>query len=62
MRSLEWSGEVVVLRSLAADGAVEETRLWVADYDGFAWLRTGNPESQWLARIEGDPCPRHPAV
>jgi hypothetical protein len=35
------SGEVVVLETRDAAGAVHETRLWVVDHEGFAWLRTG---------------------
>ena len=32
------SGEVVVLRTRDASGPVHETRVWVADEAGFAWL------------------------
>jgi len=49
------SGEVVVLRSADASGAVHETRLWVVDDAGRAWLRTGNAESAWLLRVRANP-------
>ena len=35
------SGEVVVLSYTDAAGEVHETRLWVVDHQGFAWLRSG---------------------
>jgi hypothetical protein len=49
------SGEVVVLRSADASGVVHETRLWVVDDAGRAWLRTGNPDSAWLQRVRTNP-------
>ena len=49
------SGEVVVLTSRDAAGEMHETRLWVVDRGGSAWLRTGNPQSQWLARVRANP-------
>jgi hypothetical protein len=49
------SGEVVVVSAAEPSGTVQSTRLWVVDADGFAWLRTGNPDSAWLARLRADP-------
>lgn len=49
------SGEVVVLRTRDAEGGVHETRLWVVDHEGAAWLRAGNPDSGWLARLRSRP-------
>jgi hypothetical protein len=49
------SGEVVVLETRDASGAVHETRLWVVDHSGFAWLRTGEAQAPWLARLRVDP-------
>ena len=49
------SGEVVVLETRDAAGAVHETRLWVVDYEGFAWLRTGEAQAPWLARLRAHP-------
>jgi len=49
------SGEVVVLETHDSTGAVHETRVWVVDHDGFAWLRTGDPKSPWLARLRENP-------
>jgi hypothetical protein len=49
------SGEVVVLETRDAAGAVHETRLWVVDYEGSAWLRTGEAQAPWLARLRANP-------
>jgi hypothetical protein len=49
------SGEVVVLRTLDAAGGVHETRLWVVDHDGSAWLRAGNPTGGWFPRLSARP-------
>jgi hypothetical protein len=48
------SGEVVVLETHDAAGA-HATRLWVVDDGGFAWLRTGDPGTPWLARLQASP-------
>jgi len=45
--------EVVVLHSHGADGD-HETRLWVVDDDGSAWLRTGSTNGSWLPRIRAN--------
>jgi hypothetical protein len=47
------SGEVVVLETRDAVGA-HETRVWVVDDAGTAWLRTG-PQSPWLTRLRANP-------
>ncbi|TFG96725.1 MAG: hypothetical protein E4H11_02970 [Myxococcales bacterium] len=49
------SGEVVVLRTLDAEGGVHETRLWVVDHEGSAWLRAGNPHGGWFPRLSARP-------
>jgi hypothetical protein len=49
------SGEVVVLETRDAAGAVHETRLWVVDHAGFAWLRTGEAKAPWLMRLRANP-------
>jgi hypothetical protein len=49
------SGEVVVLRTLDATGGIHETRLWVVDHDGAAWLRAGNPNAGWFPRLSARP-------
>jgi hypothetical protein len=49
------SGEVVVLRTRDAGGAVHETRLWVVDDAGTAWLRSGSPEAGWFQRLSAEP-------
>jgi hypothetical protein len=48
------SGEVVVLETRDAAGP-HETRIWVVDDAGFAWLRTGDPTAGWLARLRANP-------
>ncbi len=49
------SGEVVVLETRDATGTAHETRLWVVDHEGFAWLRTGDASAPWLARLRTHP-------
>ena len=46
--------EVVVLHSHGADGD-HETRVWVVDDAGHAWLRTGASNATWLPRIRSNP-------
>ena len=45
--------EVVVLHSHGVDGD-HETRLWVVDDAGAAWLRTGAANATWLPRIRAN--------
>jgi len=54
MGASELGGEVVTLRTNAPGGEAE-TRIWVVDDGGSAWLRAGNPGSGWLQRIDADP-------
>ncbi len=49
------SGEVVVLRTTDAAGQSQETRLWVVDDGGRAWLRSGNESSGWYLRLRERP-------
>ena len=51
----ERGGEIVTLRTSDAAGAVHETRIWVVDADGTAWLRAGDPKSGWLSRLRERP-------
>lgn len=48
----EQGGEVVTLMTFDAEGKGSETRLWVVDDAGHAWLRAGQPGSSWLQRIQ----------
>lgn len=48
---IEIGREVVTLRTQRPDGSWQETRLWVVDHDGAAWLHSAGEE--WLARFEG---------
>jgi hypothetical protein len=49
------SGEVVVLRTTDPDGSAQETRLWVIDDGGHAWLRAGNPSVEWYRNLSERP-------
>jgi len=51
----EMGAEVVTLRTTGGDGATVETRLWIVEDEGFAWLRSGVPTASWLGRIEAHP-------
>ncbi len=44
--------EVVELHTLDAQNERVVTRLWVVDDEGLQYLRAGNPEMIWLARIK----------
>ncbi len=48
------SGEVVVLETQNDQGQIEQTRLWVVDYEGRAWLRSGSPMSGWYQRLQAN--------
>ncbi len=49
------SGEVVVLQTVDAQGQAQETRLWVVDHNGSAWLRSGSSQSGWYQRLVAVP-------
>ena len=49
------SGEVVVVTTVDADGNPAETRLWVVDREGSAYLRSGSPQSGWFQRMQANP-------
>ena len=49
------SGEVVVVTTQDAAGNPQETRLWVVDAEGFAWLRSGSPQAGWFQRMQQNP-------
>lgn len=51
----EAGGEIVTLETVSADGQASETRLWVVDHEGHAWLRSGQPSSGWFVRLEANP-------
>lgn len=51
----EVGGEVVTLETRDAQGEPQQTRLWVVDHEGHAWLRSGAPESGWFLRLETNP-------
>jgi hypothetical protein len=47
--------EVVVLRSADENGVTRETKLWVVDLDGTAWVRVARPERSWFERVRERP-------
>ena len=47
--------EVAKLRTVDAQGVVHETKLWVVDHDGAAWVRVARPERQWFQRLKQHP-------
>ncbi len=49
------SGEVVVITTRDTAEGAQQTRLWVVDHDGDAWLRAGSPASGWFRRITANP-------
>lgn len=49
--------EVVVLSTRASDGSERQTRVWVADHDGAAWIEVANPERDFYFDLQ-----RHPKV
>lgn len=49
------SGEVATIRTVDADGAPLETRIWVVDHEGAQWIRTGSSASRWMARVKASP-------
>lgn len=48
------SGEVLVLETLDAEGQPHETRIWVVDDAGVAWVR-GGEGSGWVQRLLQNP-------
>jgi hypothetical protein len=48
-------GEVAVLRTFDASGAPHETKLWVVDHAGHAWVRVARPERSWYRRLLASP-------
>src|SRR5262249_27627783 len=47
--------EVVVLRTFDADGGAHETKMWVVDRDGRAWVRVAQPGRLWYRRLLANP-------
>lgn len=47
--------EVALLRTVDDAGAVHETKLWVVDHDGAAWVRVARPEREWFRRLREHP-------
>lgn len=50
-----YGGERVTLRTTDAAGASHTTPLWVVELDGHAWLRAGDRDAGWAARLRAEP-------
>jgi hypothetical protein len=48
-------GEVALLRTQAADGRRTETRVWVVDHEGAAWIEAATPERPWYRDLLAAP-------
>jgi hypothetical protein len=48
-------GEVVVLRTVDDHGAPRETRTWVADESGAAWIEAANADRPFLHQLQAAP-------
>lgn len=48
-------GEVVVVTTTDESSAPVETRLWVVEYEGYQYLRSGDPGSGWYQRLLTNP-------
>ena len=51
---IEIGREVIVLHTTTGAGESRHTRLWVIDYDGFAWINGGG-RGGWYGRLVDDP-------
>ncbi|HTO51859.1 MAG TPA: hypothetical protein VMR50_00620 [Myxococcota bacterium] len=49
------AGEVVTVTTIDAGGARHKTLVWIVDREGQPWLRAGNAESGWVARLRANP-------
>ena len=47
--------EVVVLRTVDAQGEAFETKMWVVDHDGEVFVRVANPRRHWYQRLLANP-------
>lgn len=50
-----YGGERVTLRTRDAAGEAHTTPLWVVDLEGRPFLRAGDRESGWVARLRAEP-------
>lgn len=51
----EWGGEVVEIVTTDARGARFETSVWIVEGYEDLWLRAGNPDADWLRRLQATP-------
>ena len=51
----EYGREVVTLHTTNDAGKEQQTRLWIVEDSGFAWLRVGQPGSRWYQNLRARP-------
>ncbi len=51
----ETTGEVISITTFDDAGKSHETRLWVVDSGGEAWIRAGSDTAGWYARVLSNP-------
>jgi hypothetical protein len=44
--------EVVALYTINSAGEENVTRLWIVDYDGYSYIRAGDPRSNWFQDLQ----------
>jgi hypothetical protein len=49
------SGEVLVIHTVDEAGVPRDTRLWVVDEVGHAWIRAGTANAGWFRRLQAQP-------
>ncbi|MEM7217225.1 MAG: hypothetical protein AAF515_02600 [Pseudomonadota bacterium] len=54
----ELGGEIVVLQRPAADGSVDEIRLWIVDDGDRALIKHGQADAYWMQRLASNPTVR----
>jgi hypothetical protein len=47
--------DVVVVRTVSAEGEPRETRTWIADEEGYAWVEAANPDRPFLRDLTARP-------
>jgi len=49
------SGEVLIIHTVDEVGVPRDTRVWVVDEVGHAWIRAGRPNAAWFKRLQAQP-------
>ena len=48
-------GELITIETVDGEGHSHETQLWVVEVDGTLFVRSGNPNTRWAARMQAHP-------